>query len=293
MNFFQFVNLVQEKVQQALGEHLNVEIMTTVKNNGTSRTGLSISDPSINISPTIYLEEFFDSYQSFLTIDEIVSDIVDMYYEVRFEQDLEIDEIQNFSYAKHKIAYKLINTAQNEKMLLNVPHLNYYDFSIIFFMFFDISPDNRGTILVTDKLLSLWKTNLHELYDIAQKNMPKLLPMSFLPMQDMICEMLHSKQIDCLEDNPLYVLTNKQRTFGASVLLYDNVLPKIGDHIQDSFFIIPSSIHELIIVPEKRSPRREELNKMIREVNATQISPEELLGECVYYYDWVNDCLTY
>ncbi len=292
MNYFQFVDIVKEKVQKALGEHLHVEVMSTVKNNSTSRMGLSISDPAINISPTIYLEEFFDSYQNFLTIDEIVSDIVDMYYKVRFEEDLEVDEIQNFSYAKHKIAFKLINTSQNEEMLRNIPHLDYYEFSLVFFMFFDISPGNRGTILITDKLLAMWKTNLFEIYDIAQENMPKLLPHSFLPMQEMICEMLHEKQLEVIDDNPLYVLTNEQRTFGAATLMYEDLLPQIARRLHENFYIIPSSIHELIIIPESRSPRREELNKMIREVNLTQIEPEEMLGEQAYYYDLFENRLS-
>lgn len=285
MNYQEFVTNVKEKVKSMLGESLKVEIVTTLKNNGSERIGLSISDSSINISPTIYLEEFYQYHNCMISLDHIAQEIISLYEEVRLDHDIDIDHIRDFSLAKHSIGYKLINASLNQELLKKIPHHNYYEFAIVFIMFIDTEPHSHGTILITEELMKLWKTNINELYEIAHKNMPAILPISLVPMHDMVCELLHDDATDYLKDNPLYIFTNKKRTLGASVLLYDNALSYVAQKLNDNFYILPSSIHELIIIPASLSPRITELNKMIKEVNKTQILPEEILGERAYYYD--------
>ena len=291
MNYQEFVTAVKEKVKNMLGDSLKVEIVTTLKNNGSERIGLSISDSSINISPTIYLEEFYQYHNCMMSLDYIAQEIISLYDEVRFDHDIELDHIQDFSLAKHSIGYKLINASLNQDLLEKTPHKKYFEFAIVFIMFIEASPYNHGTILITNDLISYWKTNIDELYEIACRNMPTLLPISLVPMHDMVCELLNDDDVDLLEDSPLYILTNKKRTLGASVLLYDNALSYVAQKLKENFYILPSSIHELIIVPESRSPRITDLNQMIKEVNETQILPEEILGQMAYYFDASTKCM--
>ena len=62
MNYYQFVMEVKEKIEIIVGDSLHIEVASTTKNNGNKRIGLSLRDPEINIAPTIYLEEFYQSY---------------------------------------------------------------------------------------------------------------------------------------------------------------------------------------------------------------------------------------
>lgn len=287
MNYQQFVTEVKEKVKDILGDSLKVETITTLKNNGTERIGLSITDSAVNISPTIYLEEFYQYYNCMTSIDHIAHEVISLYHEIQLDHDIDINHIQDFSLAKHSIGYKLINSYLNGTLLEKIPHKDYLEYSIVFVLFIESEPYNQGAILINNDMLRMWETDVEEIYEIAHHNMPTLFPFSLVPMHDMVCELLDDADSDFLEDSPLYILTNEHRMFGASTFLYTEALPYVAEILKESFYIIPSSIHELIIVPESISPNLEDLDHMIAEVNASQILPEERLGECAYYYDAV------
>lgn len=84
----------------------------------------------------------------------------------------------------------------------------------------------------------------------------------------------------------MYVLTNTQKVFGASVIVNTDVMDRICDIFPEGFTIIPSSIHEVMIVPGEDHDRYQELGEMVRSVNMTSaVSPEEVLSDRVYTYD--------
>lgn len=285
MNYQQFVVEVKEKVEKFLGESMSVEIMTTLKNNGQERVGLSISDKQVNISPTIYLEEYFEQFESNLTIEGIAQSICDLYHEVKFEHTWDVSPIQDFSQIKSKIVYKIIHAEKNETLLTTLPHIYFLDFAYVFYILFEADSSGTATIPITNELMKLWNVYPGDLYDIAHENSSKLLPAEFKPMHVVICELLRKKNLEMVEESPLYVLTNSMRCFGACCLFYDGMLEEIGKELGENYYVIPSSIHEMIIVPESKSPSREDLDEMIVEINETQVSAEEVLSDRSYYYD--------
>ena len=285
MNYQQFVVAVKEKVERMLGEGMRVEIMTTLKNNNQERVGLSISDSHVNISPTIYLEEYYNYFQDDDTIDGIATSIVELYREVKFEHTWDVQPIRDFSQIKSKIVYKIINAEQNKELLNTLPHIHYLDFAIVFYILFEVDSSGTATIPINNELAKIWGVNVKELYDVAQKNTPVLLHADFKPMQVVVCELLGANKCEVFNDCPMYVLTNSLRCYGACCILYDGLLEEIRKQLGENYYVLPSSIHEVIIVPESRSPVREELNEIIVEINEIQVSAEEVLGECAYYFD--------
>lgn len=286
MNYQQFVVAIKENVALSLGDGMSLQIHTTLKNNGQERVGLTISDKQVNIFPTIFLEEYYKQFQNGYSIDTIAESIVNMYHEVRFEHSWEVNSIKDFSAIRPKIVYKLIGTAKNESFLQTVPHIAYLDFAIIFYILFEIDESGTATIPITNELSKLWETNSAELYRIAMENSPNLLPASLKPMRTVIEELLGNPcEETVLEDDIMFVLTNQLRCFGASCILYNDILEQISGQLGESFYILPSSIHEVIIVPESQCPTKEDLDSMIVEINETQVDEEEVLSDHVYYYD--------
>lgn len=285
MNYQQFIVEVKERVTFILGETRTIQIHTALKNNGKERIGLSIFDKQVNISPTIYLEEYYQQFQNGSTIDWIAENICELYKEVKFEHMWDVNAIQDFSRAQSKLGYKLICADKNELLLNTLPHMTYLDFAIVFYILFEADSSGTATIPVTNELLKLWNTNVGELYKIAHSNMPAMLPADFKPMRVVICELLGKPYSNTSEDNPMYVLTNSLRSFGACCILYDRVLPDIGRQLGENYYILPSSIHEVIIVPESKSPNWDDLNDMIVEINETQVAYEEILSDHAYYYN--------
>ena len=286
MNYQQFVIVVKDKVALSLGEGVSLHIHTALKNNGVERVGLTIIDERINISPTIYLEEYYKQFENGFEIDEIVQNLLEVYHEVKFEHTWDVHTVKDFEAMHSKIVYKLIHAKKNEVLLQSMPYIAYLDFAIVFYILFDVDESGTATIPVTHELIQLWDVPLDEIQNNAFHNAPALLPASFKPMQLVIDELMgtnYSEQ-ENIEDL-MFVLTNSLRSFGAACILYDGMLDKISEEIGENFYILPSSIHEMIIVPESNSPSREHLNEMIAEVNQTQVHDEEFLSECVYYYD--------
>lgn len=286
MNYQQFVIVVKNKVALALGDGMSLNIHTALKNNGVERVGLTISDKRINISPTIYLEEYYKQFQDGFDMEDIIASILDVYQEVKFEHTWQIHTVKDFEIMRSKIVYKLIHAKKNESLLNKMPYIAYLDFAIVFYILFEVDDSGTATIPITHELIQLWDVSVDEVQQCAFCNAPSLLPASFKPMQIVIDELMgtnYSEQ-EAIEDL-MFVLTNSLRSFGAACILYDGMLDKISEEIGENFYILPSSIHEMIIVPESNSPSREHLNEMITEVNQTQVDEEEFLSECVYYYD--------
>lgn len=286
MNYQQFVVALREKVATILGENVNVQIHTALKNNGYERVGLTISEKHINLSPTIYLEEYFKYFEEDDSLDDIVESILHVYHEIKFEHSWQVHTISNFEIIKEKIVYKIIHAPQNETLLKTLPFVPYLDFAIVFYILFEVDENGTATIPVTEDLIQLWETNLNEIHELAKENTHKLLPAVFKPMRIVIEELLGNPCDNIIQaDDIMFVLTNSLRSLGAACILYENVLFHIGNFLKENYYILPSSIHEVIIIPESQAPCKETLNEMILEINETQVEIEDVLSDHVYYYN--------
>ena len=90
----------------------------------------------------------------------------------------------------------------------------------------------------------------------------------------------------------MFVLTNSFRSLGAACILYDELLTQLGNFLKENYYILPSSIHEVIIIPESQAPNKDTLNEMVQEVNETQVEPEDVLSDHVYFYNCEKKELT-
>lgn len=286
MNYQQFVMALKEKVAAILGGNVDVQIHTALKNNGYERVGLTISEKHINLSPTIYLEEYFKYFEEDDSIDDIVESILRVYHEIKFEHSWQVHTISDFELMKEKIVYKIIHAPQNEILLQSLPFVSYLDFAIVFYILFEVDEQGTATIPVTEDLIQLWETNLDEIHQLAKQNTPKLLPAVFKPMRIVIEELLGNPCDNIIQaDDIMFVLTNSLRSLGAACILYENVLFHIGNFLKENYYILPSSIHEVIIIPESQCPDEDTLNSMILEINETQVEIEDVLSDHVYYYN--------
>lgn len=291
MNYQQFVCIIREKVNYLLDSTAHAELHSTLKNNGHERIGLTISHQNTNIFPTIYLEEYYSHYQKGRGINDIAKNIVHLYHEVKFEKDWDIEQVHNFEYAKSKLVYKLIHLEKNQELLKGIPFVPYLDLAIVFYLLLDSSETGSASILISNELQHVWKVDLSDLYSIASLNTPKLLSAELVPMNTVIQELLGYVSAEDFEshdfdenDSHLFVLSNELRHLGAACILYDRVLEDIGNQLNEDFYVLPSSIHETIILPASYHIRDFDLDEMIVEINATQVSAEETLSDHAYYY---------
>ena len=143
-----------------------------------------------------------------------------------------------------------------------------------------------GSILIYNTHLDMWNINAEELDVVAEENTPSLCPVCVQSMWEVLAEMmgeLHAAREKASTD--MLIMSNLSKVHGAAVMLYPGCMEQMANRLQSNFYILPSSIHETIILPTKEFDNPKHLLEMVREVNATMVKDEEILGDNVYLYE--------
>ncbi len=283
MTYFQFVQAVEQQVKAGVKKDHEVHIHTARKNNGVWRKGLSISESGINVAPTIYLEEYYQQFQKGATVEKITEDILELYGELRFQKPWYPEELNVYQEVREKIVYRLIHRERNQELLEQVPYVPWLDLAIVFVVLLEAGDKGSASMMICRDQLARWGVTREEVYRQARENTWRLLPVDFRSMGEVMEDALFLPSLD--EILKLYVLTNRWKNYGAAAALYEGQLQAVGEMFGENFYVIPSSVHEMLILPESRVPKREELDEMIKEINEIAVAPEEVLGDRAYYYD--------
>lgn len=298
MEFKNFTELIRDKIAEQVGNGYQVHLNNVRKNNGIELIALTVLQEKNNVSPAIYLKEYYENYISGKeTLDSIVNQIIDVYNENKIDPNINLGCILNYEDAKPRIIYKLINTEKNKELLKDVPHIDFFDLSIVFQCIVLQEEFEISTFLIHDDHRKVWNVSVEDLYRVAMENTPKLLRCEIKSMAETFCDIVQSEYSDITDEElgkimrqfagsiPMFVMSNQCRVEGASCMLYRNILACFAQSISNSFYIIPSSIHELLLIPAQQCIEDESIKSMIREINDTQVSNEEILSYSLYFYD--------
>lgn len=295
MKYQEFIQNIKQHVLSQVDSAHKVIIQPVVKNNGTIYDGLIIIDPILNISPTIYLNQYYHRYLNGISMEDIYDDILTTYRENLPNEDFDISLFKNFSKAKKNIITKLVSYSRNEELLQDVPHIRFYDLAIIFVVAICDFMNEFATILIHNQHLNLWEVPLEELYTIAMENTPKLLPYRFDPMEKLL-EHLVDNSLPLSSELQINVLTNQIKIHGATCITYPGLLKHLADTFEDNLIVIPSSIHEVLIIPESTTPEQytlQDYNEMIVDINETQLTDDEILSDHAYIYLRADEKIIY
>ena len=289
MTYETFLTEISDQIRRRLPASTEAHLRKVHKNNDQVYDGLVITDCASNVSPTIYVNQFYPRFQNHELSMEAITDIVlDQYEAARVDSSLDLSDFTQFEAMKDRIIFRIVNRSKNAALLETVPHVDYLDFAVTFLCLLSIHNNADATILIHNSHLTAWHTNVETLFRLAKTNTPRLLAWDLSSMQDILSE-LSMPEDDILPSSdelvcPMYVLTNRIRQHGAGCILYDNLLASFSEQFDDDFYIIPSSIHEVLLVPRAQIGSREELDSMIREVNATQVPDEDILSDHAYLF---------
>lgn len=287
MDYNEFVNQLQMELQRCLGEAAKVAFHQITKNNGVCRDCLLISEKGQNVSPAIYLEEYFRTVKAGVEIRQIAEKIKKVYLECRGRVPLDAKMFEDFEKVKDGLLCRLINRDKNQKLLSKIPFVPYLDLAVVFYYMLETENFGSGTVLINFEHMKLWNVEQEELYQIARENTKHILPCRLYGMQDILQEMMTEKELlrYPFSEIPMYVLTNEKKYFGACGIMYDSVLEQAANKLKDSFYVLPSSVHECIVIPQEEADDPQELAAMVRDINRTQVLPEEILSDRIYHYD--------
>ncbi|MCM1045974.1 MAG: DUF5688 family protein [Candidatus Gastranaerophilales bacterium] len=296
-----FAQNVQKKVASELGRGYQVKLQEVTKLNHVTMQGLLILSEEKNVSPTIYLDSFWEAYEGGASMEVIVEKILQIYREDTPVQNIDLDFFKDFEKVRDRICYRLVHREKNEAFLAGIPHIEFLDLAICFFYAYRGDAIGEGSILIHNAHVKLWDTDKKELLALAQKNTPRLFPWKCTSLGEIVAEILQGQEKkmsgtaesaeaerewrEGIADVAMKVLTNQSCVQGAACILYPDVLEELSAQAGVNFYILPSSIHEVILVADNGRETPEFLKEMIYDVNHTQVEPEEVLSDSLYYYD--------
>ncbi len=301
MTYEQFKLAVMDAAKESIDDILSVSIEKVLKNNGVEYDALNIKNSSSNLSPTIYLNEYYSSYKNGTDFDEITSLMFKTYDERRLKGKFDTSFYLKYSpKVKNHVIFKLVNRKKNEALLETVPHVDFLDLSVVFYFFMDEYQIDEGTgsILIKNEHIGLWGIDKDELMRDALVNTPRLLGLKVDGIFSTIAHYLGDDSILDMakqEDlyTPLYVATNNLARNGAAVILYKDMLKDLSERLNSDLYIIPCSINEIIIakIMEGFDYSTDSLREMIYMVNRDELKEEDILSDNLYFYSRTDNKL--
>lgn len=306
MDYNSFTSKIKTELEKQFDSSHKVVISTTLKNNDVQLDTILIQKEGSYISPNLYLEYYYEQYCEGASIEEVVEDMLVAYAEATKQEPALKLQSTDFSQCMSKIYYRLVNYEKNSSFLSKVPYVRYHDLAIVFYCLVEEQASGIQSFCINSHLCEKWGMTAKELYDIAKINTQNMFPAKLSNLADVLTQypnigefgdMERTLQKICETDNAdmegpfsIYVLTNKIGVNGAAVILYPDVLRKIAESFQSDLYLLPSSIHEFLILP-KKDFKTEELEAMVQEVNQTQVMSEEVLSQRVYSYNRKKHCV--
>jgi hypothetical protein len=312
LDFKEFCLEVKNLLSEMFDKECRIELNQVMKNNSIKLEGVVILQQNETIAPNIYLNNYYVAYQNGLSVKEIIQGITEEYNDARMQGDNStITGSLEFTKVKSCIVYRLINYEKNKNLLNEIPHTRFLDLAVTFHCLVRSSDEGIGTIRITNQHLIKWNVTIDDLIYNAKINTPNLFPPVVQSMRKVI-EKLMKEEINTHlestfnikdeleninlsyrdenytyqyshEDNML-VVSNQRNINGASCMIYTDLLKDIADQLNSDLYILPSSIHELIIVKNDNCYDKRILKEMVKDVNLTQVPLEDILSDNIYFY---------
>lgn len=303
LKYEEFIEYVKTRLTSYFEPEASIIIHRVLKNNNTELDGLSVLKKNQNISPTLYLNDYYEDYLCGTPLEELIEELYHSFLHPYTEFQFSISDFKKFDLMKEKVVYRLINYAQNKALLADVPHKQYLDLAIVYYLL--LHSDEKGTacIMIRSEHMDIWNISPDVLHLHAEKNTPSLLPAMIRHMDEMLDSFLTENPAaeeeewfadyhESFHPLPMFILTNQSHLNGAAVLLYKDILRDFAHTLEENFYILPSSIHEVILVPANGILSKTSLELMVRDVNQKEVPPMERLSDHVYFYNRFTHTIT-
>ena len=316
MELQRFTEKTVKALSEYYGKEAEVKTHKIYKNNGVLLQGVCALKNGKNIAPTIYLNTFLERYQKGEIFGTLIKEMIQVLEDSQVSKDFNTEFFMDYEKVRKKLVLRLIHLEKNKELLMKVPYIQFQDLAIVCHCLLMTEEIGMGAILIHKEHLKIWNVEEEILFRDAFENGPRMEPCRVLKMSEIIKKILKNsvqerieeicEEYVCdketlleetldhmaqeMEENhiPMYVLTNEKCCYGAACLIYPQMLEIIAEKLQNDFFVIPCSVHEIILISKTDSINSFDLNEMINEVNTTQVEEEEWLSNHTYLYQRNN-----
>lgn len=267
-------NIIEE-VQRWTESTTEYRMVNKTANNGQVLNGVQLVSDN-RLCPVVWIENIVTEED---TTETVIEKIKTTLNNAKVEE-FDVKAITEFPIVKNRIVFRLINYDKNNSILANVPHRQWLDLALVYYIFINSSYTAR----IDNKIMQHWDIDEETLYHLAMENTPRLQVVKRIRLDNMIEEMGFGHMIDDIGGSPFVVMSNETNCYGASVMAYPELMKSITEGMQTDLVILPSSIHEVLLLPCPDNDLSS-LLAMVKTVNETEVSDEDFLSDNVYVYD--------
>lgn len=280
MSFEDFTRLAKDKIREFLPKEFKEAkiCIDEVDKLSGSYTGLSVRLPNQSGAPIVNLNQFYEAYQKGQVFDEALKQMADIVKNNPLLMDLSF--LSDYEKIKDKLFIRVSNQSALEDKLSSIPHEIKEDLVITYHIRIYQDGKGLGSAMLTNDTLSNYGISKEQLQRDALLSTQKIAPLQMDSMQNIL---MLPRDMD-MADNKMMVITNAEGMFGASAFFYPETMDKAAKDMGGNFLMLPSSVHEVILIPDKDMDLKE-ISAMVKEINQTQVDPEDRLSNHVYHYD--------
>lgn len=290
LEYNEFKECMIKELQSKLPEDVCWELTSVKKNNDCEKEGITIKGGCNNVCPVIYFQDIYDHYMNGKEVSECLETVLEL---IHFNQKIQgLEVITNWEMVKNKVQIVIINRKWNGALLKEVPFQEFCDLAVVCRVIVYQDKSSRASCLVNREMLDKWGISEERLWNSAYSNLKDNL-FYIRKMEDELSmifdESYDNDRTKNNEVSTLYVMSNEYQSYGAAGLLRKDVIKELSDKIDSDLYILPSSIHELILIPVSEDINVNELKQMVYEINRQCVSSEERLSDEVYCYRKIEE----
>ena len=281
MDFSEFT----EYVKTHITEHLPPEYgaadirLDEVQKMNERYTGLTVRLEDKVSAPVVNMEMFYQRYQDDRPIADVMKDMAEI-VQMEPPASIDIDVMKDYEQVKDKLFIRLNSPEGHDQIMADSPHRMEADLLMTYHIYI---PDRDGdggfmSARITNDMMNELGISQEQLHQDAIASTEKIFQPKIQSMMEALTGIPE-------EDPQMMVVTNELGSLGAGALFCSGVMDKAAEHMKGNYFILPSSIHETLVVPDNGSFDRADLEKMVKEANRTVVDPQDRLSDSVYHYD--------
>ena len=290
-NYKEFVDQIAKDLSEKLQE-IKVTAIQVKKLQGESYYGLCIQLEDSNIGANINLQEAYQNYQIKTSYDEIIQKIADMVKDEIIYPNATVtelaDQLEDYDVMRKKLMVQLVPIKGNEEILADIPHKDIEDISLVYRFVFDNNQQGMMSSLVNNQMLKQYDITADQLHEDAIINAAEHFPAKINSIQEVLFNMGSEAIMPITSDAPIFIATCNNAFYGAGCIFYPGFMEQAAEKFNGDFFIIPSSVHEVILLPDNGKMNYRELESIVRQVNRTNVLPKDWLSDSVFHYDKKN-----
>ena len=285
-----FANDIEVKLVQS-GIKADVQERNVQKLN-ESYTGLTVTPEGSNIGMNLCLDRFYNAIENGTSYEEVMEEAMKIVQKALNECPIvDISEMTDYEKMKKNLVVQVVSAERNAEMLKDVPHTLIEDLAVVYRFIINRDEIGMASILVTNQILETMGVSPAQLKADAMEYAPKNKPVEIKGLIELMIEMMGREQAMMMglvpSDNPseqILVATVPDKVQGAGVIAYPGFFEQAAERTHGDFYLLPSSLHEVLMVPDIGKMGYRVLADMVQDVNNTQVAPEDKLSDTVYHY---------